>query len=69
MTTEREKGGENEFGYRRAVDTAGGGDGNGAVGEDGMGGEVINASGEEVDEFEAVIVVSWREVLGWRLRN
>ena len=67
MTTESEEGGEYELGYRRAVDTAGSGDGDGAVGEDGVGGEVVDASGEQVDQFEAVMRLSLREVFGWRL--
>ena len=40
------------------MDASGGGDGDGAVGEDGVGGEVVDAGGEELDQFETVKVVS-----------
>lgn len=46
------EGGEDDpFGDLGAVDAGGGGEGDGSGGVDGGGGDVIRASGEEVDQF------------------
>lgn len=44
-----EGGEEHPLGDLRAVDAGGGGEGDGGVGVDGMGGDVVRAGGEDVD--------------------